>query len=160
MLMQRYYRAARAVTQINTILLLTYAQRFFLIRMRFRSSSTSVFRSAANCWKYATKTFSGKIRRDSGKLLLLQQNPDLKARSAATLRAMWRAAPLINGVFRRNPCNRALFMEILRQPRGLTRELRLMNRYGILGRYIPAFGRIVGQMQHDLFTFTLWMNIY
>ena len=26
-----------------------------------------------------------------------------------------------------------------------------MNQYGILGRYIPAFGRIVGQMQHDLF---------
>ena len=27
----------------------------------------------------------------------------------------------------------------------------LMNRFGILGRYLPAFGRIVGQMQHDLF---------
>ena len=26
-----------------------------------------------------------------------------------------------------------------------------MNRYGILGRYLPEFGRIVGQMQHDLF---------
>ena len=26
-----------------------------------------------------------------------------------------------------------------------------MNQYGILGRYLPAFGRIVGQMQHDLF---------
>ena len=42
-------------------------------------------------------------------------------------------------------------MEILRQPRGLTRELRFMSRYGILGRYIPVFGRIIGQMQHDLF---------
>ena len=26
-----------------------------------------------------------------------------------------------------------------------------MNLYGILGQYLPAFGRIVGQMQHDLF---------
>ena len=26
-----------------------------------------------------------------------------------------------------------------------------MNQYGILGRYLPAFGRIVGQMQHDLY---------
>jgi [protein-PII] uridylyltransferase len=64
---------------------------------------------------------------------------------------MWQAAPLIDAAFRRNPRHRALFMEILRQPRGLTRELRLLNRYGILGRYLPAFGRIVGQMQHDLF---------
>jgi [protein-PII] uridylyltransferase len=33
----------------------------------------------------------------------------------------------------------------------MTRQLRRMARYGILGRYLPAFGRIVGQMQHDLF---------
>ena len=44
-----------------------------------------------------------------------------------------------------------LFMQILRAPRRVTFVLRLMNQYGILGRYIPAFGRIVGQMQHDLF---------
>src|SRR5205823_9230696 len=30
-------------------------------------------------------------------------------------------------------------------------ELRRMNQYGILGRYLPEFGRVVGQMQHDLF---------
>ena len=97
----------------------------------------------------------GTFRQDPSTILestlLLQQNHELKARSAATLRAMWQAAPLINASFRRNQSNRALFMKILRQPRGLTRELRLMNRYGLLGRYIPAFGRIVGQMQHDLF---------
>ena len=42
-------------------------------------------------------------------------------------------------------------MQILREPRGITHELRRMNLYGVLGRYLPAFGRIVGQMQHDLF---------
>ena len=26
-----------------------------------------------------------------------------------------------------------------------------MNQYGVLGRYLPEFGRIVGQMQHDLY---------
>ena len=31
-----------------------------------------------------------------------------------------------------------------------------MTRYGILGDYLPEFGRIVGQMQHDLFhTYTV-----
>ena len=34
---------------------------------------------------------------------------------------------------------------------GVTHELRRMNTYGVLGRYIPAFGRIVGRMQYDLF---------
>jgi [protein-PII] uridylyltransferase len=34
---------------------------------------------------------------------------------------------------------------------GIHRNLRRMNRYGILGLYLPEFGLIVGQMQHDLF---------
>jgi [protein-PII] uridylyltransferase len=39
----------------------------------------------------------------------------------------------------------------MRQPRGITHELRRMNRYGVLAAYIPVFGHIVGQMQYDLF---------
>ena len=152
MLMQRYYRAAKGVTQINTILLLTLEAKIspganavpILINERFQKRGE---------WLEARD--ENLFRDDPGAILesvlLLQQHPDLKARSAATLRAMWQATPLINAAFRRNPQHRALFMEILRQPRGLTRELRLLNRYGFLGRYLPAFGRIVGQMQHDLF---------
>ncbi|HEV7929372.1 MAG TPA: [protein-PII] uridylyltransferase [Nitrosospira sp.] len=152
MLMQRYYRAAKGVTQINTILLLTLEARIspganavpVIINERFQKRSE---------WLEARD--ENLFQREPGAILesvlLLQQHPDLKARSAATLRAMWQATPLIDAAFRRNPRHRALFMEILRQPRGLTRELRLLNRYGILGRYLPAFGRIVGQMQHDLF---------
>ncbi|WP_084226694.1 [protein-PII] uridylyltransferase [Nitrosospira sp. NpAV] len=152
MLMQSYYHAARVVTQINTILLLTLRSEIFpgpdavpvIINKRFQKRG-----------ELLEARDESIFRQDPGTILesalLLQQHPELKARSAATLRAMWRAAPLINTAFRRDPRNRALFMKILRQPRGLTRELRLLNRYGILGRYIPAFGRIVGQMQHDLF---------
>ena len=44
-------------------------------------------------------------------------------------------------------------MEILRSPSGQLHALRRMNDYGILGAYIPVFGRVVGQMQHDLFHF-------
>ncbi|SEP11326.1 [protein-PII] uridylyltransferase [Nitrosovibrio sp. Nv6] len=152
MLMQRYYRATKAVTQINTILLLTLRAEIFphegaapvIINPRFQKRGELLeIRNEDIFRQYPGAIFES--------VLLLQQHPELKARSAATLRAMWRAAPLINGAFRRDPRHCTLFMEILRQPRGLTRELRLMNRYGILGRYIPAFGRIVGQMQHDLF---------
>jgi [protein-PII] uridylyltransferase len=42
-------------------------------------------------------------------------------------------------------------MSILRAPAGVTHELRRMNLYGVLGLYIPSFGRIVGRMQYDLF---------
>lgn len=151
-LMQRYYRAAKAVTQINTILLPTLRTEIFPVTDTVPVIINERFQKRGELLEACDEDI---FRRDPSTILestlLLQQHPELKERSAATLRAMWRATPLINAAFRRDPRNRALFMEILRQPHGLTDELRLMNRYGILGRYIPAFGRIVGQMQHDLF---------
>ena len=70
---------------------------------------------------------------------------------AATIRLIGRHLWLIDEEFRQDPRNHRLFLEILRAPDGVTHELRRMNRYGVLGRYVPAFGRIVGRMQYDLF---------
>jgi [protein-PII] uridylyltransferase len=71
--------------------------------------------------------------------------------TARTLRALWRARFLVNAKFRKDATARLLFLHVLQQPRGIVHEFRRMNQYGILGRYLPEFGRIVGQMQHDLF---------
>jgi len=71
--------------------------------------------------------------------------------TARTLRALWRERHRIDVAFRRDSANRSRFMQMFREPQGLTHELRRMNLFGILGEYLPAFGRIVGQMQHDLF---------
>jgi len=71
--------------------------------------------------------------------------------SARTLRALWRNRIRVDAQFRADPANRERFVQIFREPRGLTHELRRMNLYGILPHYLPPFGRIVGQMQHDLF---------
>src|SRR5207237_3396080 len=83
--------------------------------------------------------------------LTLMQHPELRGMTAPTLRALWRARRRIDAKFRRDPRARLLFLHLLQQPRGIVHEFRRMNQYGILGRYLPAFGRIVGQMQHDLF---------
>ena len=83
--------------------------------------------------------------------LTMQRHPELKGMSARTLRALWRNRHRVDARFRRDPDNRARFIAMLREPRGITHELRRMNLYGILGNVVPAFGRIVGQMQHDLF---------
>jgi [protein-PII] uridylyltransferase len=88
---------------------------------------------------------------------MLQRNPELTGFAPRMLRALWHGRSHINDRFRKNPENRRLFMQMLREP-GLTRCLRRMNLYGVLGRYLPGFGRIVGQMQHDLFTCTPWTN--
>ncbi len=83
--------------------------------------------------------------------LVLQQNAWLKGVRATTIRLIRQYRRLIDEGFRDDIRARSLFMEILRQPRGITHVLRRMNRYGILARYLPAFGQIVGRMQFDLF---------
>ncbi|MCG5493911.1 [protein-PII] uridylyltransferase [Ectothiorhodospira variabilis] len=83
--------------------------------------------------------------------LLLQQHPDLKGIRASTIREIRCHRGLIDDNFRQDLACRSLFMEILRQPHGVTEQLRRMNRYGVLAAYLPAFALIVGRMQYDLF---------
>jgi len=83
--------------------------------------------------------------------LLLCQNPKLKGVRASTIRLIRANNYLIDDSFRKDLRCRTLFMEIMRQPFGITHEMHRMNRYGVLAAYIPEFKQIVGQMQHDLY---------
>jgi len=83
--------------------------------------------------------------------LALQRHRELKGMTARTLRALWQERHRIDAVFRHDHGNRARFIAMFRAERGLLHGLRRMNLYGVLGQYLPVFGRIVGQMQHDLF---------
>jgi [protein-PII] uridylyltransferase len=83
--------------------------------------------------------------------LLLEQNLDLRGINARTIALVKQNLWLIDEEFRQNPRHHRLFLDVLRAPQGVTRTLKRMNTYGVLGLYIPAFGRIVGRMQYDLF---------
>ena len=151
-LMQRYYRTVKAVGLFNEILLRNLQARIFPEASVEAAPLSPRFQARNGLLELRDNNlFQREPTAILESFLTLQQHPELGGMSASTLRALWRAVPGINASFRHDPHNRALFMEILRQPRGITHELRHMNQYGVLGRYIPAFGRIVGQMQHDLF---------
>ncbi len=83
--------------------------------------------------------------------LLLQQNGDIKGVRASTIRLVRDHRYLIDDAFRSDLGCRSLFLEIIRQPRGITHEFRRMHTYGVLGDYLPEFGRVIGLMQFDLF---------
>ena len=83
--------------------------------------------------------------------VLMAQHPELKGVRSETIRLLRDHRHLIDDDFRQNPRNTALFVELFSCAEGVHMNLRRMNRYGILGRYLPEFGRVVGQMQHDLF---------
>lgn len=82
---------------------------------------------------------------------LMTRNPDIQGPTAETIRLLRDYRHLVDSTFRKDPRCSKLFMQILQAPYGLTISLRRMARYGILGRYLPEFGRIIGQMQFDLF---------
>ncbi|MGH8538998.1 MAG: [protein-PII] uridylyltransferase [Stenotrophobium sp.] len=83
--------------------------------------------------------------------LLMQQHPKIEGIRASTIRLILRDNRLIDDSVRADVRARSIFIEMFHEGRGLTRNLRRMNRYGVLGRYLPEFGRIVGLMQYDLF---------
>ena len=151
-LMQRYYRTAKSVLQLAAIVLANLRTRILPppetaaveINNRFQIRNQLLEVNRIDVFE----------RQPSALLeifLVWQQHREVKGLGARTLRALWHARRLVNAQFRHDPRNRALFMEIMQQPAGITRALRRMNLAGVLGLYIPAFGRIVGRMQHDLF---------
>ena len=153
-LMKRYYRTVKDLAFLNDLLL----QHYSLTSDPDRKTRTIYkplnrrFRSADG---FIEESRKGVFKRSPYALLelfyLMQQNPGLKGISAATIRSIRSNLHLINNNFRNDLAARTLFMEMIRYGDGLTRVLRRMNSYGILGAYIPVFGAIVGQMQHDLF---------
>ncbi|WP_151634934.1 [protein-PII] uridylyltransferase [Noviherbaspirillum aerium] len=150
-LMQHYYWAAKAVTQLNTILLQNIEAQLFPqpgnpqpINERF-SAVNGLIDIAQDDTFEVTPSAMLEV------FLLLARHSELQGMTARTLRALWHARFRIDSEFRRDPANRALFLEILQAPKGITHALRGMNQTSILGRYLPNFRRIIGQMQHDLF---------
>jgi [protein-PII] uridylyltransferase len=150
-LMQGYYRAAKLIERVNGILIQSLRVRLFPV--------TALPQPVDADFQVRTKLleardpllFENKPAALLRAFIVYAQQPALDGFEPATLRALWRGRARIDAAYRADPAHRALFMELLRQPHGITRALREMHRYGLLERYIPAFGRIVGQMQHDLF---------
>jgi len=151
-LMQKYYQTAKTVTQLNTILLQNMGAAIFpspeqtplVINERFQNAHQLLDVTDENVFNETPEAILEAFH-------IMQQYSELKGMTARTIRSLWRARTLVNEEFRNNPINRARFIELFKQPRGVLHELRRMNQFDILGRYLPNFGEIVGQMQHDLF---------
>ncbi|WP_421955215.1 [protein-PII] uridylyltransferase [Polaromonas sp.] len=150
-LMRRYYWAAKAVSQLNQILLLNIEERLnpstyppLVINERFSDKAGMLEVASDDLY----------VREPHAVLetfLLYETTVGIKGLSARTLRALYNARGVMNAKFRSDPVNRDTFRKILQQPEGITHAMRLMNQTSVLGRYLWVFRKIVGQMQHDLF---------
>jgi len=150
--MQQYYRTVLELSRLNEMLLQLFDEAILNPTL---GEPVLLGPDFADRGGFLTTQRPDLFERKPAALLqmfhVLEQHPRLKGVSAETLRQLRRSLDRIDAAFRADPANRALFMDILREPQGVTHELRRMNRYGVLGRYLPAFGAVSGRMQYDLF---------
>ena len=150
-LMRRYYLTAKAIWQMNSILLPTLLERISHRRKHQVKKIDDEFEVVnGNIAARDEHIFKRDPHAIFRAFLALQSIKEAEFFEPETLRALWRAVHLIDKRFRDDAETSRLFLKIL-QSEKVTFTLRRMSRYGVLGRYIPAFGRIAGQMQHDLF---------
>ncbi len=153
-LMKRYYWAAKAVTQLNQILLLNIQERLqddMAGVDRLRPLNARFFDKGGMLEVASDDLYVQQPQAILETFHIYQTTVGIKGFSARTLRALYNARPVMNAKFRADPVNRAQFLQILQEPEGITHALRMMNETSVLGRYLWVFRHIVGQMQHDLF---------
>ncbi len=151
--MQFYFQTVQGLERLNEMLLQLFNERFVHGKNSIKPIAVNDCFVAINGYLEAIddRVFERQPLMLLAIFLILQQNPNLKGIRATTLRLIRKNLPLINDAFRENKAANRLFIELLRQSRGLTHELRRMNRYGVLAAYIPCFANIVARMQYDLF---------
>ena len=151
--MKNYYRVALAISVMNELLLQLFDELILQVGKKDRVQPLNRRFQVHN--DYLEVTEENTFQRYPSALIeafvLLGQNPEIKGIRASTARLMIQNRKMIDEGFRQDSRNTSLFMELLRAPHALFTQLRRMKRYGILGQYLPEFGRIIGMMQYDLF---------
>ncbi len=137
-LMQRYYQNAKLVTQLNSLVMQVLADRLLDVRLGPPIVIDDHFQMVRELLDVRDEDVFQRHPRAMLECFLLQmQRSEIKGMTPRTRRALWRSQDGINAAFRRDPQNRALFLQLFQQ-KHLTHPMRRMNQYDILGRYLPA----------------------
>ena len=151
--MQGYYRTVMELNRLNEMLL-----QLFQEAILFQNKPCDIIRISRrfqSCNGYLEVSDAGIFARYPIAILelflILQEHPELEGVRASTIRLVRAHLHLIDERYRRDIRSRSLFLEILRQPEGISHALKRMHTYGVLAAYIPAFANITGRMQFDLF---------
>lgn len=151
--MQYYYRWALSLGELNDVLMQHFdetilraceAEEIYEINPRFRVRNGHI--EATN-----DKIFEKNPSALMEIFVLMGSNKNIDGARASTIRLIRDHRHLIDDKFRKDLRNRRYFMDVLRSPDQVALQLRRMLRFGVLGKYLPEFGAIIGQMQHDLF---------
>lgn len=145
--MKDYYQTVTKVARLNDILLQLLEDK--VINTQYLNSQFRI--SYGYIHANHDQVFSQNPTAFIEIFLLIAKHHYILGISAGTLRQMQGNLDLIDQNYYKKRNNNRLFIELLQQNQGVNKALNLMNRYGVLEHYIPAFGKIIGLMQYDLF---------
>ena len=151
-LMRIFYRATKSVKQLNGILLPMLQNRIHPKPKHVTHPIDDDYYQINN--QVAAKDiriFCNQPVQIFKIIQILQRRNDITSIEPQTLRAWWSATRNIRPDFYNNPDNRRQFISFFQHGEGLTHIMRFLNLYGVLGRYLPAWEKITGLLQHDLF---------
>ncbi len=151
--MREYYRTVLAVRELNDVLLQILSN---LIQAKQNSSNIIPIDQHFQLRDNFIEVTHPKVFENYPSALLeifviLGNTPDIDGIQADTIRLIREGRGLIDDKFRNDSHNQKLFLDLFSVRYGLVTQLKRMKRYYILGSYLPEFGRVVGQMQFDLF---------
>ncbi|HCR09297.1 MAG TPA: [protein-PII] uridylyltransferase, partial [Sutterellaceae bacterium] len=151
-MMQHFYVNAKTIGQLNSIILQAIKERYSKEPEQTGEPICSGFvRQGDVLGLESPDVFVKNPERILEAFLIQERHPDIPMKSSRLYRALFEAHSLMNKEWAENPVNRQTFLKIIQGRRGVWHALEEMNRWGVLGKLLPSFNRIVGQMQHDLF---------
>jgi [protein-PII] uridylyltransferase len=150
--MQRYYRTVMRNERLNEMLLQLFSEELLPQETPPAEDLGEDFRVTHGFLGVADE---GLFERRPVALMelfvILAKNEQILGVRASLIRLIHHSLHLVDDAFRTDPQALGYFHELLCQPSGVYTQLQRMNRYGVLARFIPAFGQVVGRMQFDLF---------
>nr|WP_297459700.1 [protein-PII] uridylyltransferase [uncultured Halomonas sp.] len=151
--MKRYYRHVTALAGLNDMLLQHFDEMILRADEKLETRPLNARFEIKGGYIQArnARVFQRRPAALLELFLLMAQHPEIEGVRAATIRLIRDHRHQIDDAFRDDVRHQSLFMELLRCGGNVARQLRRMNRYGVLGKYLPEFGQAVGLMQHDLF---------
>ncbi|CUB04955.1 [protein-PII] uridylyltransferase [Marinomonas fungiae] len=151
--MQGYYQSVAAIQQLNDLLLQHFEESFLHID---ENPDIEVINERFQINNGQLEIRHPEVFSESPSAMLeiykiMGDRSEFKGIRANTMRALRDNLELVDETYRNNPVNTNLFLDIIASRYRMTTILRSMKHIGLLGRYLPEFGAIIGQMQHDLF---------
>lgn len=151
-MMHHYYRYTQIMIEINELIIQHFNETILLPDPANTTSIDDDFEFRNGYLAHLDPDlFFNKPESIIKLFLILTDHEEAKGVHSQTIRALRDCRYLIDDDFRNNQTINDLFFALLRQPNRVTSELERMLRYGILGEYIPEFGKVVGQMEHGMF---------